>query len=115
MKTNDSDRTVREYRVEDIGLEHSQFFQGRGVSPEHRWDDVAVGIGNSPAEALDDALESLAQAGWDFANGEPDPADEFGEDAEKDFIGAMQDEDGWDDHDRENCEVWYHVAVYVKE
>lgn len=56
--------TVEEWEAHDLGVEHSQYFQGCGTSFT-RWDDVASGIGNTPLEAFNDALEMLAQGGWD--------------------------------------------------
>jgi len=47
------------------GVEHEQYFQGCGTSFTP-FTDVATGIGDDAAEAFDDALESLAQAGWDL-------------------------------------------------
>jgi hypothetical protein len=60
-------RTVTEYDITDHGIDHEQYFQGDGVC-NTRFTDCATGIGDTPAEALDDALESLAQQGWDVSN-----------------------------------------------
>lgn len=60
-------RIVRSWEVESYGVEHAQYFRGAGVSLT-RWEDVAVGCGNSEREAVEDALEMLAQSGeWSFA------------------------------------------------
>jgi len=56
-------KRVAEYELEDIGIEHSQYFTGRGTSHTN-WDDVYVGIGDNPSEAIDDALEAAAVSGW---------------------------------------------------
>src|ERR1035438_5584528 len=57
-------KTVVEFEMVDHGIENSQYFQGCGLSHTD-YDDIATGIGNDPAEAIDDALESLAQNDWD--------------------------------------------------
>ncbi len=57
-------RTIDRFQVLFHGVENSQYFQGCGVSCME-YDDVATGIGNNPAEAIDDALESLAQQGYE--------------------------------------------------
>ena len=48
------------------GVENSQYFQGCGLA-HTQFKDVATGIGSSAAEAFGDALESLAQNGWDVS------------------------------------------------
>lgn len=58
-------RKHTDYRVVFHGVDNEQYFQGHGVAMT-RFDDCATGIGASNAEALDDALEQLAQGGtWD--------------------------------------------------
>jgi hypothetical protein len=99
---------VRNFEIVDHGPEHSQYFQGCGVSGT-KYDDVVTGIGNTPAEALSDALDSLAQNGWE----------------DLDQIEAW---DGWcsrrldydvhntcdiDLDDHAECEVYYFVSVQV--
>ncbi len=59
-----ADRKVTDYEIDDHGVEHSQYFQGAGTG---NFDDVATGIGNNAEEAFNDALDSLAQNGWDVS------------------------------------------------
>jgi len=50
---------VTEYELINHGIEHSQYFQGcRVASTLYR--HVVTGIGNNPAEAIDDCLEQVA-------------------------------------------------------
>lgn len=58
-------KTVKDYRITLHGVEHSQYFQGHGVSFS-KYDTCATGIGSTEQEALDDALEQLAQDGIDM-------------------------------------------------
>lgn len=58
-------KLVTEYEIEEIGLEWSSYFSGRGVSFT-RWEDVYVGSGDTPEEALEDALEQAAMSDWEF-------------------------------------------------
>jgi hypothetical protein len=51
---------VTDYEVVDHGVEGAQYFQGCGVALT-KYSDVATGCGDSFADALDDALESIAQ------------------------------------------------------
>ena len=55
-------KIVRDYEIVDHGICHEQFFQGCGVS-HTPFEDIATGMGNNPAEAIDDALEQIAQNG----------------------------------------------------
>jgi hypothetical protein len=55
----DSEDYHRLYEVIDHGIDHSQYFQGCGVS-HTIYDDVATGFGCDAWEALDDALEGTA-------------------------------------------------------
>ena len=51
---------IIEYEIEDIGIDHPQYFQGRGVATT-RWATVAVGVGSDPLEAFDFALQQLVE------------------------------------------------------
>lgn len=62
-------RAIEDHEVIVHGVEHSQYFQGCGVSFTP-FEDVATGIGCDAAEAFDDALESLAQGDWDVEGAE---------------------------------------------
>ena len=57
-------RKIGEFEMIDHGIEHSQYFQGCGVYGID-YNYVVTGIGNNPAEAIDDCLEQMAQAGFD--------------------------------------------------
>jgi hypothetical protein len=57
-------KTIVEFAVVDHGITQPDYFQGCGVCGTG-FEDVATGIGSNPAEAIDDALESLAQNSWD--------------------------------------------------
>jgi hypothetical protein len=53
-------RKVSSYELVDHGIENPQYFQGCGTSFTD-FDEVVTGIGDNPAEAIDDALEAIAQ------------------------------------------------------
>ncbi len=57
-------KRIGAFEIIDHGVDHSQYFQGCGTSGTS-YTDVATGIGHTPREALEDALEQLASAGWD--------------------------------------------------
>jgi hypothetical protein len=57
-------RKIADYELCDLGIENSQYFQGFGTSFTG-YSECAYGIGDNPAEALDDCLEQIAQMGFD--------------------------------------------------
>ena len=59
-------KTITCFEIVDHGINHAQYFQGCGVS-HSKFTEVATGCGDNPAEALADALEMLAQDGWDVS------------------------------------------------
>ncbi len=64
-------KRVVDFRVTCHGVEHEQYFQGHGTALT-RWEECATGIGDSYGEALDDALDQIAQNGWDTSTIEAD-------------------------------------------
>ena len=58
-------KAVLLHEILDHGVEHAQFFQGCGVSLTE-YDECFTGTGETPAEALDDAIENAAQSDWDM-------------------------------------------------
>lgn len=59
-------KKVTDYYITKHGIEHEQYFQGHGIALT-QWQDCATGVGTTELEAFDDALESLAQNGWDVS------------------------------------------------
>lgn len=59
-------KPVKEYNVTDHGVDNCQMFQGHGIALTE-YEDCATGCGDTYNEAFEDALESLAQAGWETA------------------------------------------------
>ena len=53
---------VKSFQIFDHGIDNSQYFQGCSSGG---YDAVFTGAGNSAHEALDDALDSAASAGWE--------------------------------------------------
>lgn len=50
---------IASFEIIDHGIEHSQYFQGCGVSYTN-FNEVATGCGQNATEALEDALEQIA-------------------------------------------------------
>ena len=104
-------KTVTEYEIINHGIDHSDYFQGCGVSCT-RYTDVATGIGCSEKDALDDALDQLAQAAWDVENNKALMHDLHDLADATDVIAPIIAEFSEGDEDYEN--PWVHVSVRVK-
>ena len=91
-------KQVNDCEVIVHGVEHEQYFQGCGVSFTS-YTDVATGIGSTAREALEDALDSLAQNDWDVEGFEAELPS-----------GAENIELPDDAHE----ELWVYVSVRVK-
>lgn len=106
-------RSVLEYEIVDHGIEHSQYFQGCGVSYT-KYLECVTGIGDDFEEAIGDCLESLAQMDWDVEDLEKRILEEFGgEYPQTESVTDRLDYDCADESERENCELWYHVSIRV--
>lgn len=53
---------VIEWSLEYEGCDHEQYFRGVGIALTE-WDAVFNGVGNTPLEAANDALEQAAMSG----------------------------------------------------
>ena len=120
---------IEVFEIIDHGADHSQYFQGCDVS-HSEYTDVATGIGDTPAEALDDALDQLASAGFDVSPIDDTPANKL------EWLGVDYDsrsahvdcepegcanETGECDHTEcapegrhDECELRYFVSVRVR-
>jgi hypothetical protein len=108
-----SQRKIAEFQVYDLGIEHSQYFQGFGVAFTP-YSECCYGIGDNPAEALDDALEQVAQMGFDAdklaerikqVEGEPRTTPSVAEFAESDRGDDEESAEGGYD------ECHYHIGI----
>jgi len=86
---------VSEYHIDSMGLDDPQYFSGAGIVGT-RWEDVAVGCGDTEAAAYDDAREALAQRDWDVSS----------------LPSAV--EAGLDDKLTITNDMLFYVAIYVR-
>lgn len=82
-------KSILEYEVVDHGVDYPSYFQGCGVSFTP-FDVCYTGIGDSPAEALDDALDQAADT-YDVVS----VTDKLSE--ESDLAGCLEDDDDCDE------------------
>lgn len=75
------------FNVEYLGIEHPQYF--RGVSVES-YEYVSVGVGVTPQEAFDDAIEGLVQQDVKLSD---QTFEEMKRDFEKQIEGYNEEDD----------------------
>lgn len=106
---------VADYKVEDIGVEHTQYFAGRGTAGT-QWDAVFVGIGRSYNAAVEDALELAAASGYDvegFAEEAKNKDPRADEDAVQAYVSSMKPGESEVVEEAGDDELQYHVALYL--
>lgn len=106
----DTRKVPSAWRIVNHGPDHAQYFQGHGVAFT-KWQACATGGGQTPAEALDDALEQLADE-WQIASIEADP----------DAVALANDEtsahegcENIQSEDHESCEFYWYISIDVRE
>lgn len=99
---------VTEFQVVDHGLDHSQYFQGCGVSFTN-FENVVTGCGDSFQEAIDDALESMSQldSSIDFVELEQAIRDELGIKT----VAWPDDVKASEQDPSEDSELYYYVSI----
>jgi hypothetical protein len=103
-------KKIADYQIIQHGVNHESYFEGCGVALTP-YTDVATGIGDTAEEALGDALDQLAQGGWDTSS-------------IKDHLDDVETIDDWMEDNGEDPEeehrddplgIWFYVSVRVKE
>ena len=61
---NNITKRIGKFQLIDHGIDHSQYFQGCGIAFTG-FANVVTGIGDNPAEAIDDCLEQIAMNSFD--------------------------------------------------
>ena len=98
-------KRIETYEIINHGVMYSDYFQGCGTAFTE-FTDVATGIGSSEREALDDALEMLAQQDWDTASN-PDLVIDFESADDTDVIQDIIDTETYNGD-------WPYVFVSVR-
>ena len=115
-------KQIADFEIIDHGIESSSYFQGCGVSFTD-FEEVSTGIGDTASEALEDALESLAQGDWDTDSVKPEwhiePKDQKGVCEGCEFSCDDDDDDDAkdcrDDCDPcDGCEMYHFVSIRVR-
>jgi len=101
-------KTITDYEIICHGIERSDYFQGCGTAFTE-FTDVATGIGSSEKEALEDALDQLAQSDWNTESN-PDLRTDIGRADYTDVIDEFDDDDDGDE-DYDAPSVYVSVRV----
>lgn len=99
-------KQITYYHIEDIGIDHSQYFSGR-LCIHTDWDSCFVGCADTPYRAVEHALDEIAQDGY------------CTDSIINDFTTLYNVCTGCEymtySKYCENCERQYYVCIYVKE
>ena len=106
-------KRVEDYELLDHGIENPQYFQGCGTSLT-QYDEVVTGIGDSPAEAIDNCLEKIAWAGFDAEELEKRILADEGWDAFPSTPSVSDELNAADEENDDECDMYYHVSIRWK-
>ena len=107
--------SVADFEIVDHGIEHCQYFQGCSAVFTS-YGECVTGCGDNFAEAINDALESIAQRGdagdTDWAEFDKRILADVGASAlpTSPSVSEMLEDDEWAEH-REECEMYYYVSI----
>jgi len=111
---------VTDYELLDHGVNGSQYFQGCGIAFTP-YNNVTTGCGEDFGEALEDALEQVAQQGFDAKSlkrqirtdegyiRKPWPTKPSATSVFEKYNPDAKDEDGEWDYD--GCDLYYYVSI----
>jgi len=91
LKKVDFTKYARSYRIVDHGLMFSDYFGGHGTAFTE-WEDAATGYGDDIKEAVNDALNMLAESGWDLSIIQPKIDEEMASWSEADIKKVSVDQ-----------------------
>jgi hypothetical protein len=97
-------KKISEFEIRDHGIDHSQYFQGCGVS-HTRFNHVVTGCGSNAKEAFEDALEQMAPDGVETDSIEKDCDGKFSLSTVEHFLQSRGEEM------TEECELYYYVSI----
>jgi hypothetical protein len=124
-------KLIEDYEIVDHGIENSQYFQGCGTSLTE-FEQVATGIGDNPKEAIEDALDQLAQMGWDTDSNieltteveeckdTPSVQEEYEDSKDKKWDSSLENEDEEENDDSDiddddyPDDTYYYLSIRVK-
>ena len=104
---------LADFAVESLGIEYPESFVGYGLGPSSEYKFCAYGIGDTEAEALDDCIEMMVQAGgFDLTEAdEKRIKDAYGDCDDSTTVAEALDldedsvESGYDE------QAWFHVGI----
>jgi len=100
-------KKINSHEFINHGIDFPSYFQGAGVAFTD-WDECFTGIGDTPKEAAEDALEIAAQSGYDVEKITND-LDDF-----PSAYAETQEENDEDEGEFEGEYPNFYVTLYVK-
>lgn len=103
-------KTIQEYEIIDHGVEHTDYFQGCGVAFT-RFEECFTGIGWTFREALQNAVDDAAVAGYSIPEALEDEIKRADDTSKR--INAVKNSIS-PDGNADTCDVFHHVSIRVK-
>lgn len=103
-------KTIAEFEFIDHGVDNEQYFQGCGVCLT-AFEDVATGCGDNPSAAVEDAIDQLAEQGWDTDGLEARVASELNVATIPQTPSLLKQ---WEQTGEVNEDCHYYVSIRVK-
>lgn len=106
-------QAIKAYEIEDCGVDHTQYFQGRGVSCTD-WEHVALGAADNAKDAYADAVEALACSDWDVAKLPKNPRGIRKTNTVAKTVPPCERCGETETCEHDDGELYYYVAIYVR-
>lgn len=103
-------KPVYDYSVHEHGIMYSDYFSGSSTYGTS-YDEVFVGTGENAHEALEDAMNSAAEAGWDTRS----IKNEFDPESEDNVQNTVRQNNPDMDEDDAADGVYYFISLFVRE
>lgn len=104
-------KAIGEFEILDHGIDHSQYFQGCGISYT-RFNNVVTGCGSNAKEAFDDAMEQIASAGeFDYKLIEDSEEGKQYQTEEAEAASVENHLKKYGESVGEDCELYYYLSV----
>lgn len=112
QREDEMSRKIKEYEISDLGIDHAQYFPGFGVYGTS-YDAAFTGIGETLADALDDAMAQLAMSDVDVSKIEEESDALFGF-SRADSERPLHDETDECQSGDDGCEHHHYVGIRVE-
>ena len=107
-------KAIAGFEVIVEGPENSQYWQGQGLAFTP-YKVCATGIGDTPADALADALDGLAQQGYEVSDAQEKEMEKtLGTEADTSVVDALEIEADEDGEYPDDLDSYWYVTIKAK-